>query len=224
MRGLCALLTVFYLSIALLGAGQGKAVTETLDRVVASVGRLVLTESDVIAEYRLETFISKGRVPNQPPEQAEFDRIESGLIDQKLLEKQLSAYPVDSKLVEEKAAEQLAQIRKQFKTEADFQSSLQALGISEAELLKQLEEHQRILSMIDEHLRPSAMVTPPEIENYYQKTFLPNFKRESQDTPPALAEVQSKIKEILVEGKINQLLDDWLAELKKDEQVRMISR
>ncbi|MGH9328121.1 MAG: hypothetical protein ACRD2B_15740 [Terriglobia bacterium] len=194
----------------------------SLDRVVASVDHLAVTGSDVAKEYRLETFLSRGHVPVGPPGLADFDRAESRLIDQKLLEKQLNLYPANSKLIHDKAEEQLAQIKKKLDTDADFQTSLHALGISEAQLLKRLEEQQRIMSMIDEHLRPGATVTTQEVETYYQKTFLPQFKRQSEGAPPALREVEGRIREILVQEKINQLFEHWLAELKKDAQVRII--
>lgn len=203
--------------------GQRRAATETLDRVVALVGSAAVTESEVIAEYRLETFLSDGRVPSRPPDPAVFDRVESRLIDQKLLETQLDAYPVDSKSIQQRAAEQMTQFRKKVKTAAYFQASLQELGIGHADLLKRLEEQQRILSMIDKHLRPAAAVTQQEIESYYQKTFLPDFKNRSRGAPPALGEVQSRIREVLTQEKINQLLQGWLSELKKDEQVQVLS-
>ncbi len=195
---------------------------EILDRVVASIGNTAITQSDVEREYRLEMFLSQGRVPATPPDPNALQQTQSKLIDQELLQQELSSYPVNSKEIQRQAAERLSAVRKMFKTNDDFQAALRAVGMSPSELLEHLEEQQRILRMIDERLRPAAGVTQEEIENYYRATFVPEFKKQSRSAPPPVADVQDKIQEILVQRKINQLLDEWLSELRKDHHVRII--
>jgi hypothetical protein len=197
---------------------------QVLDRVVVSIENSVITQSDVEREYRLEMFLSQGRVPAAPPDPAAFQQTQSKLINQDLLQQELSAYPVNAKEIQRRAAERLSAVRRMFKSDADFQAALCAVGMSSRELLDHLEEQQRILRMIDERLRPAAGVTQEEIEDYYRTTFVPEFKKQSRSAPPSVADVQDKIQEILVQKKINQLLDEWLSELRKDHHVRIISQ
>jgi hypothetical protein len=196
---------------------------QVLDRVVASIGNSAITLSDVEREYRLEMLLSQGRVPAAPPDPAAFQQTQSKLIDQELLQQELSAYPVNSREIRRRATERLAELRKMFRNDDDFQAALHAVGMTPSELLRHLEEQQRILRMIDERLRPAAGVTQEEVEDYYRTTFLPEFKKQSRSAPP-LTDVQDRIQEILIQKKIDQLLDEWLSELRKDHHVHMISQ
>lgn len=194
-----------------------------MDRVVATVGNSAVTQSDVIEEYRLETFLGQGRVPGAPPDKAAFERAQSRLISQKLLQQELGAYPANSKILRRDAEKQLAAVRRKFKNNADFQAALDSLGMNQDQLLQRLEDQQHVLAMVDERMRPSATVTPQDIENYYHKKFLPQYQKQHQGAAPVLADVQDQIQEILVQEKINQLLDEWLSEMKKERHVRVIS-
>ncbi|MGH9351739.1 MAG: SurA N-terminal domain-containing protein [Terriglobia bacterium] len=200
---------------------QDAAPTVTLNRVVASVGGVPLTQRDVEQEYQLETLLSTGKAPAALPAAPVMASVQSRLIDQKLLEQALSEYRFDQGAVDRQAAGRLADLRKKFKDEAAFRSALHTLGMNEQQLTGRLKEQDKILEMIDEQLRPSATVSAQEIESYYQKTLVPSYA--GKGAPPALKDVQSEIREILVQKNINQLLDQWLAELKKDHPVELLA-
>lgn len=190
---------------------------ETVDRVVASIGTVAITQSDVLQEYRFETFVADGRVTMDPPPASLFRTIESKLIDQNLLEEQLRDYPADADTLRQKAAEEVNGLRKRFKTIREFHAALHSLGMTEAELLTRLETQQHILMMVDEHTRPAAAVQPEEVLQYYRKTLLPQLARSTK--PPPLSQVQDQIREILVQKKMSQLLGEWLAELRNEHHV-----
>jgi hypothetical protein len=196
---------------------------ETVDRVVAVIGNNGITESDVIQEYRFEAFAAGRSLPASLPDAAAFGKAESRLIDQKLLEQQLANYPEDRNVVREKADEQMDRVRKHFKDFAQFDAALRSLGLTRAQFLSRLEQQQHILMMIDNRLRPAAAVEPRDIQTYYHKTFLPEFHRRYGGDPPPLSQVQDRIREILVQEKINRLLQQWLGELKQDEHVQILT-
>lgn len=123
-----------------------------------------------------------------------------------------------------KAAENtLSQVRKEFPSNAAYRSALQALGMTEQQVLKRLEVYQRTLRMIDERLRPGAYPDPNEVETYYKETFVPEYARSHSTPPPPLADVRDKIQEIVVQRKINQLLEQWLERLKSVNRVTIHS-
>ncbi len=196
---------------------------ETVDRIVASIGHTGITESDVAEEYRFEAFARSGRIPTSPPDAAAFRRAESRLIDQKVLEQQLANYLADSSTIREQAEDEMDSIRKETKGVSQFEAGLRSLGLSTAQFLSRLEEQQRILTMIDDRLRPAAAADPGDIQTYYRKTFLPEFKRQYGDNPPPLSQVQDKIRKILAQRKIDQLLQQWLSQLKREQHVQILS-
>jgi hypothetical protein len=167
-----------------------------VDRVVASIGNLAITQSDVVQEYRFETFVADGRIPTNPPSETLFRTVESRLIDQRLLEQQLRDYPADFSALREKAVKEMNTIRNKFRDPGEFAATLSSIGMT-------------------------AAVEPQEIEEYYRKTLLPQLAKSTTERPPPLSQVQDKIREILVQQKINHLLAEWLAELKREQHVRV---
>ena len=201
-------------------ARQTPAPAVVLDRIVASIGGIPIARSDVVREYRLETFLSSGRVPASAPSGAALQNAQSRLIDQRLLETELPAYNDHRAAAQRNAARRMAALRSRFDSPQLFQAALHELGMSESELSRRLERQDEILEMINERLRPSASVTPGEVGDYYRERLLPAYKGKGE--APPLPEVQSKIKEILVQKKMNQLLDKWLAHLRREHHVELL--
>lgn len=210
--------------IASAGATQGSASggPQTLDRMVASIGRVAITQSDVEREYRLETLIDQGRLPSAPPDAAALDRVRDRLIDQALLDEQVKAEAA-APAGEAAAASWMAQIRKQFTSQEAFDSALRELDMDETQLRRVLEGHERSLAMIDRRLRPAASPEQAEIAAYYRGTFVPDYAKRGQGAPPPLEAVESRIQEILVQQKIDSELEVWLKELRSSHQVKVYS-
>lgn len=216
----CAAVALAF-AVALLVHARPASGAQTVDRVVAAIGNFAITQTDVRREYRFEMFVAKGQIPEDPPSASVFTSVESKLIDQDVLEQQLQDIPVDNQSARKNASEEMTSIREKFKSEADFRAALHALGIDQSQLVRRLETQQRILMMVDERMRPAAAIEPHEIEHYYRQTFLPELAKSSRASPPPLAQVQDKIREILVQQKMNELLTRWLAELRRQDRVRI---
>jgi 2-polyprenyl-3-methyl-5-hydroxy-6-metoxy-1,4-benzoquinol methylase len=114
-------------------------------------------------------------------------------------------------------------VRAKYASEEVFQSALHKLGMSEQEVLEHLQAQERTLYLIDQRLRPAAWVELSEIEDYYRETFVPEYNRRTTATPPPLKEVENKIREILVQKKIDELLSTWLEELRTGRRVKIHS-
>jgi parvulin-like peptidyl-prolyl isomerase len=209
----------------LLAAGTMSAASGsdlTLDRVVASIGNVALTQSDVEEEYRLELFLD-GKTPTATPDRATFESVRERLIDQMLLLQEAEAEGVDRTDLLQKAARQLDEVEKKYADEKAFQASLEELGMSREQVLARLAEHELTLRLVDQRLRPAAWADRTEIEAYYQNTFAPEYVRRNKGPAPALSEVENQIREILVQQKIDELLPKWLEELKSSQHVRIHS-
>jgi len=195
---------------------------QTLDRVVAAIGNAAITESDVEAQYRFESFLSDCRVPASAPDAAALTAVRDRLIDQRLLTREATAEGILPSDVQPAAQQALADLRKRCESEETFQSSLRTLGLNQAQTVDRLVEQQRMLRIIDLRLRPAVTVEPAEIEAYYHDTFTAQYSKHNpgQAVPP-LAQVESQIREILVQQKVDQQLAAWLDELKTTHHVRV---
>ena len=68
--------------------------------------------------------------------------------------------------------------------------------------------------------RQGIRITPEEIEEYYAGTLLPQYP--AGQKPPPLQQVSSRIEEILLQQRVNQVFDNWLANLRKQGQIEVL--
>lgn len=188
--------------------------------MAASVDGVAITLSDAERACWFEIFLN-GEVPQAAPDRAALDRARDRLIDQALLVREADADGISAADSGPVAAEGLTAIRKKFGSEAAFQSALRSLRINEPQVLEKLGDRDRILRLIDRRLRPSAQVEPSEIELYYRNVFAPEYARRGEGPAPPLGEVESQIRELLTQKKMNELLDAWLSNLKSEHRVRI---
>jgi len=192
---------------------------EVLDRVVASIGEVAITRSDVEREYRLERFLD-GQWPPPAPDAKALDMARERLTYQKLLLEEENQDLSRDPALEKTAAEELTGVRRRFASEKDYQAALSSLRMDEKQVLQTLVEQQRILRVIEDRLRSEAAPATPEVESYYRDVFVPEYQSTRGQPVPALTDVQGQIQEILVQKKIDQLLAEWLAELRPSRRVR----
>jgi DNA repair exonuclease SbcCD ATPase subunit len=205
-----------------MGLGPSFSHGEILDRVVASIGEVAITQSDVEREYRLERFLD-GQWLAPPPDSKTLEQVRERLTEQKLLlEEETQDLSRDAAL-EKTAGEELDAVRKRFSSEPDYQSALHALQMDEKQILTALVERQRILRIVEQRLRPAAAPATTDVESYYRGVFTPEYTQTHGSAVPPLTEVEGQIQEILVQKRIDQLLASWLEELKPSRAVRFHS-
>jgi peptidyl-prolyl cis-trans isomerase SurA len=201
------------LSLALAGfavAGQ------VIDRVVANVNGHVVLQSDWEQEVAFEA-ISNGREPDSyatEERHAALDR----LIDQELLREQVRpSQPVAA----DRLAASVAEVRKlhpDCATEEAWRAKLQRYGLSQSALEKHLGDQIQIMKLVEDRLRPSIQIDQRAVESYYQDQLVPEMKRAGSRTTP-LTEVFGRIKNLLAEKKMNELLSGWLANLRSESHI-----
>ena len=193
--------------------------SQTVDRVVASVGNTAITSSDVENEFRLELFLDGKPVADSDPDTATLNQVRDRLIDRVLLDDEARASEIKVAPDNPAVDQRLEEVRKKFSNPAAYQNGLKALGMTEAGLRQDLAVQQTILQLIDQRLRPEATVEASEVEAYYRNTLIPELARQGQPAPP-LAEVTDRIREILIQQKISGLLEDWLKRLRVARDAR----
>jgi hypothetical protein len=192
---------------------------DVLDRIVATVNNHIILQSEWQDEIRYEAFVD-GR---------SLDQVQAGnrkaaldhLIDQQLLREQMrsSGFPHASG---EEVEKNIQQIRKQYATpenEAGWLAALGRYGLTEKELKKRVTLQVDLMGLVDSRLRPNVVIDSKSIESYYNQELLPQLRQSGAKQVP-LAEVTPKIKELLTQQKMNQMLVAWLHDLRSESRIR----
>lgn len=208
-----------FIVLLLIGCVAASA-TELLDRTVATVNGRVILLSDWQDEVRFEC-LSAGRkleAVTADDKKAALDR----LIDQQLLREQMHAEELKA-LAPERIQQQVQGLKDTVlrnNAGESWEKILSRYQLSgqyvEGRVRAELEQ----LQFIDARFRPSIQVSPAEIEQYYKEQLVPKLP---PSDPVELSDVTPKIREILVQSKMNQMLSSWLQTLRSQAQVRMLA-
>jgi hypothetical protein len=192
---------------------------DVLDRIVATVNNHIILQSEWQDEIRYEAFVA-GRSLDQI-QAADRKAALDHLIDQELLREQMrsSGFPHASG---EEVEKSIQQIRKQYagpENEAGWLAALGRYGLTEKELKKRVALQVDLMGLVDSRLRPNVVIDSKSIESYYNQELLPQLRQSGAEQVP-LAEVTPKIKELLTQQKMNQMLVAWLQDLRSESRIR----
>lgn len=190
-----------------------------LDGIVATVNGHIILLSDWEDELRYEALIA-GHQPAEVPaaqRKAALDR----LIDQELLREQMRAADFQHASQTE-VDRRILEIRAQYPSASNdsaWQSLLTRYGFNPQTLRQHVALELDVLRLVDARLRPKVSIDSRSIESYYNQKLLPEL-RQSGSKEVSLAEVSPKIKELLTQQKVNELLEAWLVNLRSGSQIQ----
>jgi peptidyl-prolyl cis-trans isomerase SurA len=191
---------------------------EVIDRIIATVNGHIILQSDWNEALCYEALLN-GRALNQftdDDRRAVLDR----LIDQELLGEQMkSAYFEHAS--ESEAAARVADSRKHYPeaaTDAGWQAVLARFALSEKDLVAHVQQQIDLMRLVDARLRPAVQIDSKTIEAYYREKFVPQLKQPVAGEVPS-AEVAAKIRELLTQEKVNELMISWLQSLRSESKV-----
>lgn len=202
----------------LFAVSQTAVRAEVIDRIVARVNGHIILQSDWDDALRFEALLSARALDTftDNDRRAVLDR----LIDQELLGEQMksASFPHCS---EADAASKVAEARKLYAeatTAEGWQSLLGRFQLTEKSLVAHVQQQVDLMRLVDAHLRPEVQIDSKSIEAYYREKFVPQLKGSSVADVP-LAEVTGKIRELLTQEKVSELLVSWLQSLRSEGQV-----
>lgn len=207
-------LTVLLGAVAVLPAAQA----EVIDRIVATVNGHIILQSDWDEALAYEALLN-GRPISQftdDDRRAVLDR----LIDQELLGEQMKSARFQH-ASEAEASARIAEARKQYPeaaTEEGWQSVLARFGVTEKDLVAHVQQQIDLMRLVDARLRPAVQIDSKTIEAYYREKFVPQLKQSGAGDVP-LADVSGKIRELLTQEKVNELMVSWLQSLRSESKV-----
>ncbi len=203
-----------------LSVGTSARAGEVIDRIVATVNGHIILQSDWNDALRYEAVLSARPLSlfSDDDRRAVLDR----LIDQELLSEQMKSASFQH-ASEPDAAPQVAEARKLYPeatSDQGWQQILSRFGLTEKALIEHVQEQIDLMRLVDAHLRPAVQIDSKSIEAYYRDKFVPELKQTGSGDVP-LADVSAKIRELLTEEKVSELMVSWLQSLRSESKVSL---
>jgi len=144
------------------------------------------------------------------------------LIDQELLRQQMTSAEF-AHATDDEVTARIADARKQYPQAASHEAWLALLAqyhLTENLLLTHVRQQIDLMRLVNAHLRPAVEIDSKSIEAYYRDQFIPKLRQSGASEVP-LEEVSGKIRELLTEQKVDEMLVSWLHTLRSEGHVRM---
>ena len=190
---------------------------EIIDRIAISVGNQVITEGQVEEEIRLTAFLN-----HEKPDLSVAERKKAAgrLIEQALIKRDmdLSRYPLPEPSEVELS---LREVKLTYAPESLYQQKLREYGITEDALQRRLLWQLTLLRFIDYRFRPAIQIPDEDVKTYYEQE-LAKWKQQGIQSIPTLEDARAKIEEILTQQRIDQALDTWMAETRKQVTINYL--
>ena len=192
---------------------------EVIDGVVASVNRQPILRSDWDDAVRFEAFMQQKKLGDV----TDSDRVLAlrHLIDRQLLKAQMgdTSYmqPKDDALQQD-----IDKVRRQVPNGTNddaWQKLLTDYGLTEAELKQHLRIEFQTMNFIEVRLRPNVHVPEEDVEAYYREQLIPDLQKNGGSVI-ALTDVAPRIRELLTQQRMDEMLDVWLHNLRQQADIQ----
>jgi peptidyl-prolyl cis-trans isomerase SurA len=194
---------------------------EVIDGVVATVNRKPVLRSQWDEAVRFEAFMHQKRLVDV----SEQERVAAlqRLIDRELLDAQMTdekaLRPSDTELKND-----LAKLREKLHADGNdtsWQVLMRSYGLTEDVIAAHLKDEVQVMNFIDVQLRPNVRIQDADVQAYYQATLVPDLKQNGARQVP-LDEVAPKIRELLVQQHMDEMLDAWLHNLRQQSHIQTL--
>jgi peptidyl-prolyl cis-trans isomerase SurA len=193
-----------------------------LDSVIAVINGDVLLKSDLQSEMEMGALQPLSLPPGKNYERRSAQR----LVNRTLILQQMKNQGMAKAISDEEVQKDLDDLRKQLpacvqyqcQTDAGWAKFLSDHNLTVTEVNERWRQRMQILNFIDARFRAGVRISRPQIEEYYNKTFVPEFAKQKA-SPPTLASVSDRIEQILLQQYVNTLLQDWLKTLRDQGNV-----
>ena len=198
---------------------SGSARAEIVDRTIAVVNGHLITWSDLDEQMRFEALQNQRSLRELTAEERRtaFDHLVQNWI---LRDQMQGMFPAADEDVEARIAD-LRQLWHMEKDPAKWSSLVESYGLGAEELHKLTANQLEILRFLDFRVQPLVRITRQEVEEYYRTTLTPQLEAKGE-TPEPVQKLAPKIRELLMQQKMNQELDKWMANLRSQAQVRLL--
>jgi peptidyl-prolyl cis-trans isomerase SurA len=206
-------------------ASVAAATTAVLDRVVADADGQAILASDVDDEIRFSALLPGAEPAADNTPQRALDRV----IDRTLINQQRALQPGVAVVSQKDVEQAIDTMRKQIsaatntdcEADAGWKAYLAQHGFTPAEIQDRTRERLQILKFIDVRFGVVVQVSSADVRNYYDQVLMPELKQSKQQ-PPDFRAVAPKIRQILRQRRVSNLLDEWLKSLRAEGHVKIL--
>jgi hypothetical protein len=208
------------LVVGLVLAGAWAECAGVIDGIVASVNQHAILASEWDEAVRFECLMN-GR-PLKEVTAEDRNQVLERLIDQELIAQQMRASDFVPATPQEVAGRvrELRETVPAWKTDEGWQAALASYGLTQEDVEERAALQMNLLRYLDLRFRPQVHIDSAAIENYYREELLPKMRRGGAPDPP-LASVSSKVEQLLMEERLNQLQSQWVRALRLQADVRL---
>jgi hypothetical protein len=194
--------------------------------VIAVVNGDVILESDVDEERRLTAF----QPFRDTSRSFTRDQVIERLVNRSLILQQ-SKLQAEGQVTDKQVQDQLDSLKKEIpackeyhcETDAGWNRFVGDQGFSMDELSRRWRQRMEVLNFIEIRFRSGITISDAEIQDYYDKTLLPQYAKQHAVAPKVEA-IKNRIQEILLQQQVSNLLRDWLKSLRAQGTVRTIEQ
>jgi peptidyl-prolyl cis-trans isomerase SurA len=201
------------------------ATTAVLDRVVADVDGQAILASDVDDEMRFSAL----QPGVEPAEDNTPQRALHRVIDRTLIDQQRALQPGVAVVSQTDVDQAMEELRKQIsaatktdcESDAGWTAFLTEHGFTPAEVEERTRERLAILKFVDVRFGVVVQVSNADVRNYYDRVLTPELKQSHQPLPD-FRTVAPRIREILRQRQVSNLIDEWLKTLRAEGHVQIL--
>ena len=187
---------------------------EVIDRIAVTVGKVVITESDLIIDQRISTFLDQKPVDLSGPQKRQAaDR----LVDQTLILQEADVIRVPQPAKDE-ITRMLRQVKAEFSSGDAYQAALKSYQITEAELVAHLTAGLRAMRFADLRFRPEIQLSPDEVRDSYDQ-MVAGWKQSGQASIPTFEASRADMEKLLTDQRVSQSLDRWLGSQRNQTEI-----
>ena len=197
-----------------LAAWHAPSRADIIDRIAITVGNQVITETQIEEEIRVTAFLNRDKLDLS---QSSREQAAGRLIEQALVRREmdLSHYPFPDA---EAAAAALETVKSTYANQDEYARALESYGITEGDLTRRLLWQITLLRFIDYRFRPGIQIPTADVQTYYRQQ-VSNWERKGVKPIPSLEESRDQIEEILTQKRIDEALDQWMTDTRKQVTV-----
>ena len=186
-----------------------------VDRIAVTVGKQVITESDLIRDLRVAALIDRKPVDLSPTAKREAA---VRLVDRILMLREAS----DSHLELTSSGDDarlLAEEKSKFGSDEEYRKALADYSISEADLSEHLLSGWRALRFTELRFRPEIQVSDADLREYYEN-LAANWRKGGRASIPTFEESRTQVEQLATEDRTIKALDMWLATARESNEIQ----
>jgi hypothetical protein len=149
------------------------------------------------------------------------------MIDERLIAQEAARIPT-AEIAQEEIDKKRAELIRSFRSEAEFRERIGSVGLTPQKLDELLRQRILIDRFVDFRFRSFVLVTAQEIQQEYERNFVPEMRRRGQ-IPTGLDErlekgtVREQLAERLKVKKIDEEIERWLAAARQRADIVQIA-